>query len=100
MLLLCKVTVTDCTCRATCVAQDRGGVNQEGVWHAGREDKYEAFLQEVVSRTAHMVALWQSVGFVHGVCNTDNFSILGETIDYGCLHNLLQDASFPTRTRH
>ncbi|CAL8469913.1 g9455 [Coccomyxa elongata] len=49
----------------------------------GREDKYEAFLQEVVSRTAHMVALWQSVGFVHGVCNTDNFSILGETIDYG-----------------
>jgi hypothetical protein len=31
-----------------------------------------------------MVAAWQGVGFVHGVCNTDNFSILGETIDYGC----------------
>jgi hypothetical protein len=30
------------------------------------------------------VAQWQAVGFVHGVCNTDNFSIIGETIDYGC----------------
>ena len=59
------------------------GGTQRGVCHAGREGKYEAFLQEVTSRTAHMVALWQSVGFVHGVCNTDNFSILGETIDYG-----------------
>ena len=52
--------------------------------HAGREDRYEAFLQEVVARTARLVAHWQAVGFVHGVCNTDNFSILGETIDYGC----------------
>ena len=51
---------------------------------AGREDRYEAFLQEVVARTARLVAHWQAVGFVHGVCNTDNFSILGETIDYGC----------------
>ncbi len=51
---------------------------------AGREDRYVAFLGEVVARTANLVALWQSVGFVHGVGNTDNFSILGETIDYGC----------------
>lgn len=36
-------------------------------------------------RTATLVAQWQAVGFVHGVCNTDNFSILGETIDYGCV---------------
>lgn len=41
------------------------------------------FLQEVVTRTAKMVASWQSVGFVHGVMNTDNMSILGLTIDYG-----------------
>ena len=51
---------------------------------AGREDRYAAFLQEVVTRTAHLIAFWQSVGFVHGVGNTDNFSVLGETIDYGC----------------
>ena len=44
------------------------------------------FLQEVCARTARLVAHWQAVGFVHGVCNTDNFSILGETIDYGCAH--------------
>ncbi|KAK9915711.1 hypothetical protein WJX75_003009 [Coccomyxa subellipsoidea] len=49
----------------------------------GREDRYAAFLQEVVTRTAHLIAFWQSVGFVHGVGNTDNFSVLGETIDYG-----------------
>jgi serine/tyrosine/threonine adenylyltransferase len=39
--------------------------------------------EEVVRRTAKMVALWQSVGYVHGVMNTDNMSILGLTIDYG-----------------
>ncbi len=41
------------------------------------------FFEEVVSSTAKMVALWQSVGYVHGVMNTDNMSILGLTIDYG-----------------
>ncbi|XP_060571213.1 protein adenylyltransferase SelO-like [Ruditapes philippinarum] len=45
--------------------------------------KYLAFFQEVVEQTAFMIALWQSVGFTHGVCNTDNFSILSITIDYG-----------------
>jgi uncharacterized protein YdiU (UPF0061 family) len=44
---------------------------------------YAAFLLEVTQRTAEMVALWQSVGFCHGVMNTDNMSILGLTIDYG-----------------
>ncbi len=38
---------------------------------------------EVAARTARMVAHWMRVGFVHGVMNTDNMSILGETIDYG-----------------
>ena len=50
---------------------------------AGAEDKYLGFLREVSERTAKMVAGWQCVGFVHGVLNTDNMSILGETIDYG-----------------
>jgi hypothetical protein len=48
-----------------------------------REDKYAAFLTEVSQRTGRLVAFWQNVGFVHGVLNTDNMSILGETIDYG-----------------
>lgn len=38
----------------------------------------------MVERTARMVAAWQGYGFVHGVLNTDNMSILGDTIDYGC----------------
>jgi uncharacterized protein YdiU (UPF0061 family) len=48
-----------------------------------RANPYQAFLQEVVKRTAHMIAQWQAVGFMHGVMNTDNMSILGLTIDYG-----------------
>ncbi len=44
---------------------------------------YAAFLEQVSERTAVMVAQWQSVGFCHGVMNTDNMSILGLTIDYG-----------------
>jgi len=47
------------------------------------EKKYEEFYRQVVIRTAKMVAEWQCVGFVHGVMNTDNMSILGLTIDYG-----------------
>ena len=42
-----------------------------------------AFLTEVTKRTAKLAAQWQAVGFVHGVLNTDNCSILGDTIDYG-----------------
>lgn len=42
-----------------------------------------ALLAEVVTRTAHLMVDWQSVGFCHGVMNTDNMSILGLTIDYG-----------------
>ncbi|XP_041421778.1 protein adenylyltransferase SelO isoform X2 [Xenopus laevis] len=42
-----------------------------------------AFFSIVVSETASLVALWMSVGFAHGVCNTDNFSLLSITIDYG-----------------
>ncbi len=48
----------------------------------GKED-YLQFFQEVVDKTLDMVIHWQRVGFVHGVMNTDNMSILGLTIDYG-----------------
>ena len=41
------------------------------------------FLREVIARSAKMVADWQTVGFCHGVMNTDNMSILGLTMDYG-----------------
>jgi uncharacterized protein YdiU (UPF0061 family) len=44
---------------------------------------YLALLQEVTQRTARMIAHWQAVGFMHGVMNTDNMSILGLTLDYG-----------------
>lgn len=47
------------------------------------DNKYLAFLQEVVQRQAALVAKWMSVGFIHGVMNTDNMTISGETIDYG-----------------
>ncbi|MBZ0105403.1 MAG: YdiU family protein [Sulfuricella denitrificans] len=46
-------------------------------------DKYAQFLNEVVLRTARLMAQWQAVGFSHGVMNTDNMSILGLTFDYG-----------------
>ena len=42
-----------------------------------------ALLGQVTRRTAGLMADWQSVGFCHGVMNTDNMSILGLTIDYG-----------------
>ena len=50
---------------------------------AWSDNPYAAFLAAVTERTADMVAHWQSVGFCHGVMNTDNMSILGLTIDYG-----------------
>jgi uncharacterized protein YdiU (UPF0061 family) len=51
---------------------------------AGRgESRYGDWFGEVCERTAAMVAGWMRVGFVHGVMNTDNMSILGVTLDYG-----------------
>ncbi len=46
-------------------------------------DRYAAWLMELVERTARLMARWQAVGFCHGVMNTDNFSALGLTLDYG-----------------
>jgi uncharacterized protein YdiU (UPF0061 family) len=46
-------------------------------------EPYRALLARVVERQAQLVARWMQVGFIHGVMNTDNMSIAGETIDYG-----------------
>ncbi|MBC8211525.1 MAG: YdiU family protein [Gammaproteobacteria bacterium] len=53
--------------------------------HLGPPDKqvYLEWFREICTRTADMVVHWMRVGFVHGVMNTDNMSILGLTIDYG-----------------
>ena len=50
---------------------------------AEAENRYLALLQAVISAQASLVAQWMLVGFVHGVMNTDNMTISGETIDYG-----------------
>lgn len=47
------------------------------------DNPYLELFQQVVERTAKLVANWQAVGFCHGVLNTDNMSILGLTLDYG-----------------
>ena len=47
------------------------------------ENPYVALLQAVVDRQALLIAQWMQLGFIHGVMNTDNMSIAGETIDYG-----------------
>ncbi|MBD1387978.1 YdiU family protein [Neiella sp. HB171785] len=44
---------------------------------------YAAMFEQVVVKTAQLIAHWQAVGFTHGVMNTDNMSLLGLTIDYG-----------------
>ena len=49
----------------------------------GDENPYLRLLKEVIKRQAMLIAQWQLVGFIHGVMNTDNMTISGETIDYG-----------------
>ncbi|MCA0972079.1 YdiU family protein [Halobacillus litoralis] len=54
--------------------------------HFGGKDQDEPYLyllEQVVERQASLIAKWQHVGFIHGVMNTDNMTISGETIDYG-----------------
>ncbi|MDP2774813.1 MAG: YdiU family protein [Nocardioides sp.] len=47
------------------------------------DEPYRAFFESVVAAQASLIAQWMNVGFVHGVMNTDNMTISGETIDYG-----------------
>ncbi|TDM12742.1 protein adenylyltransferase SelO [Macrococcus lamae] len=48
-----------------------------------KDNKYLALLDKVIDVQASLIAKWQAVGFIHGVMNTDNMTISGETIDYG-----------------
>jgi len=50
---------------------------------ASSTEPYLALLAEVIDQQASLIADWQLIGFIHGVMNTDNMSIAGETIDYG-----------------
>ncbi len=50
---------------------------------AQSEQRYAQFFESICQSTAKLIAQWMSVGFVHGVMNTDNMSTLSETIDYG-----------------
>ena len=50
---------------------------------ADAENPYLAFLNAVIDRQAALVAKWMHAGFIHGVMNTDNMAVSGETIDYG-----------------
>lgn len=47
------------------------------------EDKYRLFLRELIKKQAQLISKWQLIGFIHGVMNTDNMTVSGETIDYG-----------------
>src|SRR6266404_8743789 len=61
---------------------------------ADAANRYRALLDHVISRQAALVAKWQLIGFIHGVMNTDNMSIAGETIDYGpCAFMYVYDPS-------
>ena len=50
---------------------------------ANQKNSYFEFLKAVIERQAKLVASWMHIGFIHGVMNTDNMTISGETIDYG-----------------
>ncbi len=59
------------------------GINRHYPALADAPGKYLEFLRAVIDRQASLIAQWQLVGFIHGVMNTDNMAISGETIDYG-----------------
>ena len=58
-------------------------IDQYSTYFSRTPSAYEDFFRVIVERTASMIAKWQAYGFNHGVMNTDNMSILGETFDYG-----------------
>ena len=58
-------------------------IDQYPAYFSRTSAAYEDFFRVIVERTASMIAQWQACGFNHGVMNTDNMSILGETFDYG-----------------
>ena len=58
-------------------------INSYSQYFSKTTNAYEDFFRVIVKETAKMIARWQACGFNHGVMNTDNMSILGETFDYG-----------------
>ena len=58
-------------------------IAQHYPWLVDAPEPCLALFNEVVARTAQLIAQWQTVGFAHGVMNTDNMSMLGITLDYG-----------------
>ncbi|CAM3553768.1 hypothetical protein VA7868_00957 [Vibrio aerogenes CECT 7868] len=56
-------------------------------WHfpqvSDHENAYLGMFEQIIAKTAEMIAFWQAYGFAHGVMNTDNMSVLGQTFDYG-----------------
>ena len=58
-------------------------IENYSLFNESTEEPYVNFFKTIVQKTAQMISKWQGVGFCHGVMNTDNFSILGETFDYG-----------------
>jgi uncharacterized protein YdiU (UPF0061 family) len=58
-------------------------INESYPYLNEEQNKYQKLFEVVVEKTAKLMAAWQSVGFNHGVMNTDNMSIAGLTIDYG-----------------
>lgn len=65
------------------IGTDCAAFGLPAITDANRRDVILAWLAEVCRRTADMIVGWMRVGFVHGVMNTDNMSVLGLTIDYG-----------------
>ena len=66
-------------------------------------EKFEELLLRVIDLQSQLIAQWMSIGFIHGVMNTDNMSICGETIDYGpCafLNHFKQDTVFSSIDRN
>ena len=66
-----------------CCSGSDGDMDMPGHNHSRNENPYLCLLKEVVRRQAELIAKWQLVGFIHGVMNTDNMALSGETIDYG-----------------
>ena len=62
----------------------------------GEDNPYRVLLDEVIKRQAELIAHWMQIGFIHGVMNTDNMTVSGETIDYGPCAFL--DAYHPEKT--
>ena len=55
----------------------------KGILENSKKTPYKSLLKEVIKSQADLIAKWMSVGFIHGVMNTDNTAICGETIDFG-----------------